>query len=322
MSKTPQLLQYVIAIIIIYAVSAQINQGKDKSLTQNGLLNCTNSVRANLLETTLLNDITLNEAVFNSVSLGSITTNKANINTLITSKIIAKNDQETLYINSLLKVKGKVIYEQETQSESESDLTQKSFDKNEKPATSFVQLSGVTINNIHQWKQIESDIQLGDVNSKLNAFIVSNLLEKKNNVRFETEKTISLFKDRNIALMNVDVRHYKIEMTFHFDSLLWNGHKAYIKINNDLYWLDNHQWKSIPLSLEDCAKEGNYWQKQIKMIIPSKYIKGNSAQMKFGLMLSDKTNSINSLLSQCQIILSKVQDREIIYYDNIFISIK
>lgn len=322
MPKTPHLIQYAIVVIILCGISAQNRQSKSKSLIQNGQLTCTDTVKANLLETTLKNDIIINRAEFSSVSLGSISTNRANIKSLITSKIIAKNDQNTLYINSLLKVKGKVIYDQDAQSISNtnSDSSAKiSEEVNATNPTSFVQLSGITVNNISQWKQIRTNIPLGDINSKLNAFLISNMIHKEKTLRLETEKTITIFNDKDIEL---DVNHIKIEMTFYFNSFLWNGHKAYIKINNDLYWLDNHKWKPIAFSLDQCEKDNNYWQTQIKMIVPTKFIKGNTASMLFGVIMLESNDSINSLLTQCQVIFSKLQDRNIMYYDNIAISVK
>ena len=126
------------------------------------------------------------------------------------------------------------------------------------------------------WKQlpIETETFDNEVNLPLNKAICAPSTTGPSS--FETKHNIHLNSKPKQA------HHYKIEMTFSFNSSLWKkGNIAYIKLNNDLYWLDHHKWE------DEVNSSDSIWSNQISMIVNSKFIRDNYIPLTFGVKLTE-----------------------------------
>ena len=76
--------------------------------------------------------------------------------------------------------------------------------------------------------------------------------------------------------------HLLIEGRFKFVSHLWNNNTAYIKVNNELYWMDHHSWEGDTLACDE-----DKWSNPIRLIVPYKKEK---LRITFGIKLNKNFN--------------------------------
>ena len=85
---------------------------------------------------------------------------------------------------------------------------------------------------------------LSDVNDVLNKkfhgkiMFIEELLS--NNTKYENQ-SIDVTSDKIIQI-DYKYDHVMIETQFSFANALWNGNNAYIKVNDQIYWMDQHDW--------------------------------------------------------------------------------
>ena len=252
-------------------------------VTQNGKLICVGDIQSESVGVTVGNDLVTEHAEFDSMDIDQITATKASTSLLTTPLIIADNELNTLYINAQLKVKGEISYEK----------------KQTQTASSFIEIDNLVINNIKQFHSVkfESD-DINVLNIKLNSFLVKD----KNNLILEENFALKVLnREKNI-------KHYKIEMNFSFNSGLWKkGDIAYIKINKDLYWMDNHVWE------DNNETDDDKWQTPINIVIPSKFIDNKGT---INMVVGIKTTKENKL-KKSKFINKHSKLSSIISFDNI-----
>lgn len=256
-------------LLLFQLTFLQQPQTPSKTLTQKGKLTCSGNISCNSLTIPAENDLITEHAHFDKLKIGQLTSTTLNTKSISTPLIIAKNELNTLYINSKVKVTGEIKYQTSSPS-----------------PTSFIELP--SNNNQQQpksiyWKQlsIETETFNNEVNLPLN-----NAFCSRSSPSFETTYNINITNKPN------RVHHYKIEMTFSFNSSLWKkGSIAYIKLNNDLYWLDNHSWDDDDdednNNINNTNNNNTIWSNQIQIIINSKFITNNDnyIPLTFGIKL-------------------------------------
>jgi hypothetical protein len=245
-------------------------------------------------------DFYSDNAEIESVYSSEIITNKLNAKHVYSPILIPNNKLNSIYINSLLKVKGHIKYES-GESESESGSPKK---------TSFIQLDNIYINNIKQWK-LSQIVDLNAENTHINNYIKEKMLLQLNSTASIELPGFEISK--NVEIKNKDFEHVLIEMNFLFLNNLWNSNSAYIKINDELYWMDHHYWDDH-LNCDD-----SHWNNPIKIIIKrANLIKGN-LKITIGIKLKEeKMLQINS----CPKILKALESEKVISFDNFNLSIK
>ena len=250
-------------LLLLQPTFLQQHQTPPKTLTQKGKLTCSGTISCNSLTIPAENDLITEHAHFDKLKIGQLTSTTLNTKSISTPLLIAKNELNTLYINSKVKVTGEIKYQTSPPSPS-----------------SFIELPSNNNHNKQQpkytyWKQlqIETESFNNEVNLPLNNAICSpNTIAPSSS--FETTYNI------NINNTPKHVHHYKIEMTFSFNSALWKkGNIAYIKLNNELYWLEKHKWD------DEVDSDNTIWSNQIQIIINSKFINDNNIPLTFGVKL-------------------------------------
>jgi hypothetical protein len=194
--------------------------------------------------------------------------------------------------------------------------------------TSFIQLhiSDIYINNVRQWylynlnklfRKLIKDLDTQKINEQIKLHIASkvwntntksaNLLNNINNLEIPLELNLNNFVNRNTNVTNIN--HVLIESNFIFYNNLWINNTAYIKINDDLYWSENHNWNTT----ESCRMDK--WNNPIRIIIP---YHNEKVIFKFGLNFE---NNLNNILN-CDNILDVVNKDYVAKFEHLRISIK
>lgn len=154
-------------------------------------------------------------------------------------------------INSYLKVQGELTYDSTRKSEKEGSLSELEKLKKE-GITSFLQISSMVINGEKQWyivfcknlrRLIQEEESINDINSKLNPFF-NNFYFKESNQSLQSN-TFEVVKNIDIGKSFTYGVQAMIEMDFKFVNALWANNTAYIKINNHIYWMENHSWSGV-----------------------------------------------------------------------------
>lgn len=283
--------QVIFVLFLISNLSFCISRdsfSRPRGVTQNGKLICVGDIQSESVGVTVGNDLVTEHAKFDSMDIDQIIATKASTSLLTTPLIIADNELNTIYINAQLKVKGEISYEK----------------KQAKSASSFIEIDNLVINNVKQFHSVklEND-DINDLNIKLNSFLVND----NNNLILEENFALKVLNKEN------NIKHYKIEMNFSFNSTLWKkGDIAYIKINKDLYWMDNHEWE------DNNETDNDKWQTPINMVISQKLVDNKGTiNMVFGIKTT-KENKIKKL----QFTNKDSKTSSIISFDNINVLVK
>src|SRR4051812_32396818 len=84
-------------------------------------------------------------------------------------------------------------------------------------------------------EETTSDINEG-LNKKFLELLANNL--SSNFLKNENEEIVF----DKVLTMEYDYNHVMIETSFSFINAIWNGNTAFIKINDNYYWMDQHNW--------------------------------------------------------------------------------
>ena len=82
---------------------------------------------------------------------------------------------------------------------------------------------------------------------------------------------------KNVQFINLNSTlydHLMIEINFKFMNLLWNNSTAYMKFNEDIYWMEHHNWESNLCN-------NDYWTNLIRIVIKKNEVKNNSISLIF-----------------------------------------
>jgi len=241
-----------------------------------------------------------------NVITSELLTDKLRANKILGSILISNNKLHTLFINSFLKIKGQVSYESPTQ-------------------TSFVQLGheNIFLNGVKQWKLL-ADFDPIEINKKINTFINSHVTLKG-----EIAEMVSVSKNfhisQNFTINSKNLKsgkHILIETDFKFVNFLWNNNTAFIKIEDDLYWLEHHNWENNTYTNEYLECDSEKWNSHIRIIIPVSNTKNNLIPITFGIKLNDNFDNFNMKFSHCSNIQSILNDFRTVEFENLHISLK
>lgn len=254
------------------------------------------------------------DAEMTNVESKDLLATKLKAKNLLTSILTANNKTNTLTINSFLKIKGEIKYESGNASAEK---------------TSFIQLSheSLFLNNVKQWKLL-GEFELKDLNAKLNAFIASSFVHNQWQSEEKNQKN-SLEVRKNIPLNSKSLnsaQHLFIEANFKFANHLWNNNTAYMKVGDDLFWMDHHIWEensSVNSGNFDCDLEK--WNTPIRIILSlennRKILTNNNnfVTITFGVKLSNK-HSLD--IGKCPDAIKVLNNNAGVEFDNLHISIK
>ena len=232
-----------LSIFLLFLISFSFEKdARPVGITQNGKMTTTGDIKSNGVRITKGSDLITEQASFDSMDINAISSKTTSSQQLSTNLIAANNELDTVYINAQLKIKGEVTYEKKS---------------------SFIEM-----NDIKQFTSVHfiENESINNVNKKINLFLIEGESREKS---FD-------------YIINVDsnksVNHYKITMVFMFNSKNWSkGDKAFIKIGEDLYWMDSHVWE------EEDSDDDNMWQSPISMIVPGRFAKEGHIHMKIGV---------------------------------------
>lgn len=134
------------------------------------------------------------------------------------------------------------------------------------------------------------------MNKNLSFFIFENLIShKKENL--EIDKYINMLEFKNKD--NIwDFNNIMFELNFKFLNTLWNNSTGYIKINEDIYWMENHYWESSDCNLD-------YWVNHIRFIVKKNEIKNDKIKLTFGIKTNLNLQRELSRIENCKISFEK-----------------
>lgn len=195
--------------------------------------------------------------------------------------------------------------------------------KNEKNLrSSFLQIDNLIINDIKQWKLLISE-NLEEINSQINKIILNNLSpknsEKKENQKTEISKNFKINK-------NIEFDSVLIEANFRFKNIFWNNSTAYIIINDEIYWMEHHNWENnIKCNMDN-------WNSPIRIILKKNDLlkeenKENNFnfEMKFGVKPDInlmKLKEINEKMANCPLKDFDFEKKSIAEFVDMRISLK
>jgi len=213
-------------------------------------------------------------------------------------------------VNSFLKVKGQIRYDDKRCASDESGK--------EVNGTSFLQINNLFISDVKQWKLIDNH-DLSMVNFFLNTnYFAQTLSAMRNTTIAET------FTFKNItADLSYPYEYALIELNFNFINSLWNGNSAYIMINDEVYWMEHHLWDSTTENASSLC-DSEKWTTPIK--ISHKNLKKSHAlklNIKFGMKINKSLNQSRlDLIANCIDLKTTLTDGKYFSFDNLMISIK
>ena len=205
-------------------LSLYFPESKSKNIKQQGKFICTGNLISDSLTMEKENDILTLDASFGNLNISKLNTRKTSAETLKTNLIIPNNEEKTVYLNGILKINGGVTYESESDDNVNLINNQKGF--------SFIQMTNFYVNEIKQWRAINIDNNLKDINDKLNNEILS---EGDNDDKIEFKKVFNFdnFFDQ--------LEKIEIELNFNYiEKIISNNQVTYIKIKDEYYWINNH----------------------------------------------------------------------------------
>jgi hypothetical protein len=303
-------------LMLIFLISKSLSfnsstSSRPKEVTMKGNLICLADIKSKLLVIGLDND--LNADTFTSSTLQAQVINNSNklkTSNVITPLIIPNNKLNALYVTSFLKIKGQVSYGTKERCETNEQIQEKKNGNNPPGEinnlmkNSFIQLSNdfenIFFSNVKQWK-FSKIIDLTDINRSLNSLIKLHLADGDNNLSLTNE--VELVKEIDLTSLS-HFSDIKFETNFKFVDYLWHNNTVYIKINEELVFLEQHNWQGDD---EICRKE--IWTTPVSF----NWKGTNSMKMKltFGIKLNDHvlkskicsdfldtlTNNVNSIIS-------------------------
>jgi len=95
-----------------------------------------------------------------------------------------------------------------------------------------------------------------------------------------------------------DFNNIMFELNFKFLNTLWNNSTGYIKINEDIYWMENHYWESSDCNLD-------YWVNHIRFIVKKNEIKNDKINWLFGIKTNLNLQRELSRIENCKISFEK-----------------
>ena len=139
--------------------------------------------------------------------------------------------------------------------------------------------------------------------------------------------SVDIFYEKEI-IMEYQYDHILLETTFTFLNALWNGNTAYIKINNNYYWMDQHNWMeedNVQTKHNLCGDQealSEKWTTPIRIVYRrSPTNKDNNIKITFGYKFHPENNLSNLEFKNCNLAdLSPL--KEIINFSDLYISIK
>lgn len=242
-------------ILFLFSVSFAKDQ-RPVGITQNGKMTTSGDINCKSVTITKGSDLITEHASFGSMNINAISSKTTSAQTLSTNIIAANNELDTVYINAEFKVKGEIKYE-----------TKSSF---------------IEVNEVKQFTNVNfiEEEKIDDINKKINLFLNEG---NSNEIFFDY-----------VIKVDKEAMHYKITMVFMFNSKKWNkGDKAYIKIGDDLYWMDNHIWE------EEDNDDENMWQSPISMILPGRFVKDGKINMKIGIRTTKENRNKRKNNNDC-----------------------
>ena len=144
---------------------------------------------------------------------------------------------------------------------------------------------------------------------------MENLISQKKN-SFEIEKTINIFDLIN-KQKKWDFENLMFELNFKFLNFLWNNSTAYLKIDEEFYWMEHHDWESA-----DCSMD--YWTNPIRFIIKKDQIKNDQVKLLFGIKANLNVEKKIKEIKNCEFTLEKfdINKKNIIEFSNLKVSIR
>lgn len=144
---------------------------------------------------------------------------------------------------------------------------------------------------------------------------MENLITK-NKDALEVEKIINIVELIS-KQKKLNFESLMFELNFKFMSLLWNNSTAYLKINEDYYWMEHHDWESTDCSI-------NYWTNPIRFIIKKEQIKNDQIKITFGIKANLNVEKKIKEINNCGFSLEKfdVENKNIIEFSDLNISTK
>jgi hypothetical protein len=309
--------------IIVLIVQISLFEAKErshrpvKSILSGGLMS-TGQIETKSITIELDNNLYALTARFKSLKSSNIIAETVRTKTLIAPLFIPNNDRNIININSYLEVRGEIKFEDE------KVCTFKPKKRGLAKGTSFIQLKSMQINGVKQFRTIKEE-NLSDINSKLNTKFFDLL---SNNTKLEYQ-SVDVTSERIIDI-NYRYDHVKLETQFSFVNDLWNGNNAFIKINDQVYWMDQHNWMD-----EDNIEEKrnicdniNFleekWLTPIRIIYRRPLNKPQEKTLKitFGYKFHPHNNLSEIELSKCDVLSKIKQNAEIITFGELSVAIK
>ena len=254
-------------------LSLYFPESKSKNIKQQGKFICTGNLISDSLTMKEKNDILTLDASFGNLNISKLNTRKTSAETLQTNLIIPDNEEKTVYLNGILKINGGVTYESENNENENLMNNQKGF--------SFIQMTNFFVNEVKQWRAINIDNNLNEINDKLNNEILS---ENSNSDTIEFKKVF--YFDNFIE----QLEKIEIELNFNYiEKIISNNQVTYIKIKDEYYWINNHNLEETQIDernkLIQCSTKST---DHISIHINFSLIKEKKLEITFGTKITDK----------------------------------
>ena len=282
-----------------FIVSLYFPESNSSEIKQKGKFTCTGNLISDSLSMEEENDILAFDASFGYLNISELNTRKTSTETLQTNLIIPTNEEKTVYLNGVLKIKGGIVYN----SENDNIVNL----NNNQMGNSFIQMTSFFVNEIKQWRAINIDNSLREINEQLNNKILkdnSDLIEVKKILKFEN--------------LNDNLEKIEIELNFNFiEKILANNQVTYIKILNEYYWINNHILEETQNDeknkLIQCSTKSS---EHISIHINYNYIQNNKLEIIFGTKINDK-NLLKEKIKYCN-----AEEKDLISFSNLEILVR
>lgn len=160
------------------------------------------------------------------------------------------------------------------------------------------------------------ELEFYDMNKNFSHFILESILTKKN-ASLEVAQKVSFRLPQSAKDKNLDFENILIELNFKFLNLLWNNSTGYIKINNDFYWMEHHDWEAADCNID-------YWTNPIRFSVKKSEIKNDELIFTFGIRPNPEIALKISEMKNCHFSIENfdVKKSNIVDFINMKISIK
>jgi len=161
---------------------------------------------------------------------------------------------------------------------------------------------------------------------KENKYLNGKFFELLSNNTKSNNQTFDITFDKIIKL-DYNYDHLMIETRFSFVNSLWNGNNAYIKINDHVYWMDQHNWmeednyeekKDICDNVEFLDEK---WSTPIKIIYRKSNKVEKSLKITFGYKFHPHNNLSDLEINKCKV-LSTLSAVEVVNFAEMYVSVK